>query len=152
MLVATTVVVGALALLAGELLGFLDLFAVEWIVGDRPAPIAPWQSWTDGVPFALSFGAGVMVVALVGLGLGVVIRSSVGTLVALAGLLFVLPTAALLLPASWGQQLWGFMLMNLPAELAGHGSVSAPVAAAVLAGYLVLPLGAAAIVLHRRDA
>ncbi|WP_245617044.1 ABC transporter permease [Amycolatopsis taiwanensis] len=155
MLAGKVTVVGLVTLLAGQALAFLLLLAVALIIGDRPVPIAPWPSLADGIPSAFSSGLVLMVIALVGLGVGAIIRSVAGMLVTMAGLLFVLPVVVNFLPSPWGERVSAVMLPSLGAQLSGtasHPLLSPAGAAAVLVGYLVAALGTASIVLARRDA
>jgi len=77
---------------------------------------------------------------------------SVG-LVALTGLLFVLPAMTALLPGPWSDRLGSFLLPNLPDQIAGttDGVLSPVATAAVLVAYAVLALAAGAAALIRRD-
>lgn len=95
-------------------------------------------------------------IALIGLALGTLLRSTAGTVTLVTGGVYVLPELVQLalpasigdavgpyLPPSVGEALW----TPLPGDL-----LSRPVAAVVLGAWLVALLGAAAIRLHRRDA
>ncbi|WP_327636208.1 hypothetical protein OHB24_40180 [Kribbella sp. NBC_00482] len=88
--------------------------------------------------------------ALVGLGLGAVLRSTAAAVVAL----FVLPGLTSFLPAPWGDRVRALVLPNLAEQVAGTGtgSVLEPVlAACVVAAYVLLAVGGGAIALLRRD-
>jgi hypothetical protein len=153
MLASKAVLVGALALVIGQVSAFAMFFLSRWIVGDRPIP-GYLSDFVDDVPRLLSLGLSVMVVGLVGLGLGVVTRSTTGALTAVAALLFVFPTMGQLLPAPWDQRFVALTLNALPSQLAGaDGSYLSPGAAlAALLGYVVLALGGAWLVLRHNDA
>ncbi|MFC4004645.1 ABC transporter permease [Prauserella oleivorans] len=143
------VVIGGAALATGLAFAFAALGAAGLIVGDRPRPIAPWPSVVDGIPDALAAAVTVTVVALVAYGLGTVIRSAAGTLVAMTGWMFVLPALALMLPAPWNVRVVEVLPLSLAPRLAGEAPVGAAVALAV---YVVVALGAGAWTLSRRDA
>jgi ABC-2 type transport system permease protein len=152
-------IVGAVALLTGQVIVFATFFISRWIIGDRPL-----RFWTmpvsHEVPVLLSWGLSVMVFALVGLGLGTAMRSAAGAIVSVVVLWEVLPIVALHLPSPWGRWVAAVMLVNLAPQLSGAPQLSAandsllsPMGAlVVMAAYVVLALGAGAAVLLRRGA
>ncbi|MFC9293885.1 hypothetical protein ACFTWH_08970 [Streptomyces sp. NPDC057011] len=129
---AKAVVVAALGFLAGQLIALASMAAGHLLTGHRPAPIAA----TTGLADAFQQGVLLTASALVGLGLGALIRSTAGTFTALAALLFVLPALASFLP--W--DVAAYMLPNLaaldaaPALLAMAGYAGAALAAGAAAG------------------
>ncbi|WP_329385135.1 ABC transporter permease [Streptomyces sp. NBC_01351] len=131
---AKAVVVAVVGFLAGQLVALASMAAGHLLTGDRPAPIAAVTSLADAFQQGLLLTAS----AVVGLGLGAVIRSTAGTFVALAGLIFVLPALAAFLP--W--DVAAYMLPNLaalaagPALLAMAGYGGAALAAGAAAGRL----------------
>lgn len=148
------VVVAGTALLVGSVVSGALTAVVRAVVGGRPAPINPWTSTSQAVLAALGAGLLAAVVALVGFGLGAVIRSSAGTLVALGALLFVLPVVVGFLPSGWADRIGPLCLTALPGVIAGtapHPWLSAPGALAVMGGYVVVALGAGALTMGRRD-
>lgn len=155
-LAAKAVVVAAIALVAGVVSVFAMHLLSGAVIGDRPmsgytAPLA------DRIPLLLSHGLSVMVVALVGLGLGTVTRSTAGALSAVAALLFFLPPLPRLLPDPWDDRLSAVMLPALADQLAdavprGDALLSPPAALAVMAAYVGAALAAASLAITRRDA
>ncbi|MEV4159747.1 alpha/beta fold hydrolase [Nonomuraea dietziae] len=150
--VPTLLVVG---LVAGEVLAFGMHFATQAVLGDRAGQVL-LSGQTLGTslsePGVLAgvalAGASVSLVALVGLGVGTVLRSTAGSLVALIMLVFVLPTAAMTLPSPWGSRIGAYMIV-------GGGDLLPPLAAfAVLVTYPVVAMaaGAVAIVVRGRRA
>lgn len=127
------------------------LLAGRGLVGDRP--IAGYTgALTDQLPLILAYAALVAVTAVVGLGLGSILRSTAAAVVALTTLLFVLPGLASLLPAPWSDRVNAFLLPSLPEELSGTGGVLEPIAAAgVLAAYAIVTITIGALGLTRRD-
>ncbi|MFD9902910.1 ABC transporter permease [Streptomyces sp. NPDC059063] len=129
------------------------------IVGDRRI-----QSLSDGdahsVGLILSQATTVAAIALIGLGLGCVLRSTVGAVVAVVGLVHLVPMLTRTLPAPWDERASSLMPAALPGQIAGvgnddsiYGAVLSPAAAGgALVGYLLLVLGTAAVLLRRRDA
>lgn len=96
--------------------------------------------------------------ALLGFGLGAVIRHSAGAIAALFGLLFVVPLVTNVLPASAHRDL----LRWLPGDLflsqivaakptGAHNMFGAYGELAVFAGYAVAAVAAGALLFHRRD-
>ncbi|MGV9779407.1 ABC transporter permease [Streptosporangium sp. NPDC003464] len=162
-LTAKAVVVAAVALVAGQASVFVAFFAGRAVVGDRPihgftAPLA------GGLPEMLATGLSPMVLALVGLGLGTVLRSTAGAVTCVVVLLYVVPRFAVALPAPWNARVGSVLLEDLTRQLAGEVpmavglgragagiGLSPPAALAVMALYVVVALGAAAAVLGRRD-
>jgi ABC-2 type transport system permease protein len=97
-LAAKAAVLGALVLAAGEILAFAAFVAGQSVLA-IPAPHA-----TLGQPGVLRAvllaGAYLCLIALIGLGLGAIIRHTAGTIGVLVGVVFVLPAISLGLPDS----------------------------------------------------
>lgn len=94
-------------------------------------------------------------IALLGLGLGVLLRSTAASIGALIGGVLILPgIAGALLPSSWSE-----VLKYLPTNAAASftsatppaGDLSAGLGAVVLAAWVVLAVGAAIVAIQRRD-
>jgi ABC-type transport system involved in multi-copper enzyme maturation permease subunit len=95
------------------------------------------------------------VVAVLAVALGFIIRSTAGGVATMCGLLLVAPTAGLLLPASWREQLLPYLPSNAGAAVfsaqPSPDSLSAAAGSVVLAVWLLVAVAAAALVLTRRD-
>lgn len=111
----------------------------------------------DGVLRSLA-GAGVYLglVAVFGVALGALVRSSAGGIAILAGTLLILPGLVSLLPDSWSSTISPY-LPSTAGEAAltlhpGTGSLSPGAGLAVFAGYVALVLVAAAYRLKKTDA
>ncbi|MGH8880567.1 MAG: ABC transporter permease, partial [Stackebrandtia sp.] len=154
LLAAKLVVVGGCGLLLGQAVSFACLGLTLWLAGDRPAPIAPWQSVSEAIMPTVSEGLVMTMLALVAVGLGAVIRSSAGTLVALTGLLFVLPSMVFFLPKPWDARIFGVMPTNLAAPLAGspNATLSSLGAGVTMLVYVLGFATAGVLFLRRRDA
>lgn len=154
-LVGKALVVGALTLAVGTASVVGTFLAARAIVGDRAMEPGYTTAAADEVPLLLASGLSVLVFALVGLGLGPLLRSAAGAIVGIVALLFVLPTVARMVPEPWGERLGSVLLPNLPGQLVDHASATGvlpPVGAAlVMTAYAALALGAAAVVLTGRD-
>lgn len=155
LLAGKAVMVGLAGLVAGTA-SMVGTFAIaRAIVGDRPMSPGYVTPVADELPMVLVSGASVLVFALLGLGLGTLLRSAAGAIVVLVALVFVLPTFAAFLPSPWDERISSVLLPNLPGQVVdyplGVDLLPPVVAGGVLAAYLVVGLGAAAFALARRD-
>ncbi|WP_106396612.1 ABC transporter permease [Actinocorallia populi] len=125
---AKAAVTAAAAFAAGLSIALATLAAGSLITGDRPAPIASTATPAD----ALLQGLLLATTALVGLGLGALIRATAGAFTALAALIFVLPSLVSFLP--W--DISPYLLPNLAAlpALPAVAAMTAYAAAALTAG------------------
>jgi ABC-2 type transport system permease protein len=154
-LAAKTAVVGAVALVAGEILAFAAFAAGEAVLS-APAPHATLAQ--PGVLRAvLMAGAYPALVGLIGLGLGAVIRHTAGAISALVGVLFVLPLILVPLGTSIQNSVGQFMPMiiaenSLTAVKPVPHSLSPGLGFGVLCLYAVAALAIGGWALARRDA
>jgi ABC-2 type transport system permease protein len=144
---AKIAVVGGVAFVAALVFLFGTFGAARWIVGARPMAPGYVTSISEEIPMLLVTSLVVTATALIGLGLGVILRSTAGAITAVVALLLFLPTVARFVPGPWGDRLSSLMLPNL-AEQITHGSLTG-IAALVL--YIVATLGGAMFLLKRRD-
>jgi ABC-2 type transport system permease protein len=153
-LAAKAAVLGAVTLAAGEILAFAA-FLVGQAVLPAPAPRAALGQ--PGVLRAvLMAGAYPALIALIGLGLGAVIRHTAGAICAVVALLFLLP----LLVAPLGASAQDSVVRFLPEQIAALSltairpvapALSPAVGFALLCGYAAAALAAGAWQLARRD-
>jgi len=154
-LAAKAAVVGAVALVVGEIFAFAA-FAVGELVLRSPAPHA--NLGQPGVLRAvLMGGAYPALIALIALGLGAVIRHTAGAISAVVGILFVLPLIVLPLGVSVQNSVGQFMPMliaenSLTAVKLQSHTLPAGLGFAVLCGYAAIALAAGGWALARRDA
>ncbi|MEV0147749.1 MULTISPECIES: ABC transporter permease subunit [unclassified Nonomuraea] len=158
-LTAKAVVVGVLGLMTGVVTVFATYLVTRLVIGDRfsGAYLTPFP---ERVPTLVASGLTVCVFALLGLGLGAMLRSTAGAIAILVGLVYVFPIIVGNLPAPWSSRLGSVMIGALPREISGvpfkssvYGALLHPaVAAAVLAAYALLPVLAGTWLLRRRDA
>jgi len=154
-LAAKTAVLAAVTLVAGEIMAFAA-FALGEAVLRNPAPHATLAE--PGVLRAvLMGGAYPALIALIGLGLGAVIRHTAGAISAVVGILFVLPLILVPLGTSIQNSVGQYMPMliaenSLAAVKPVAHSLSAGAGFGVLCLYAVAALAAGAWVLARRDA
>lgn len=153
---AKAVVVGAVALVVGPVVVFGTFFLTHWLLGGRYPVTVFHDQWPTLVTTSLS----VPVFALLGLGLGVLLRHTAACIAALVGLVYVVPMICGNLPAPWRGRLGSVMIGALPREITGadlthsvYGSLLSPLAAAlVLVAYAVVPLLAGMWRLRTADA
>ncbi|MGP4029120.1 ABC transporter permease [Actinomadura sp. 3N407] len=158
-LAAKAAVVGAVALIAGEAMTIGSFLGTRLIIGDRPFPDQRASIGHDLPGFVIS-GTSVAMFALLGLSLGVLLRSTAGALVPVVLLWYVVPMLVFHLPEPWNERIGSVMPGALPRQAAGLGAdnsiygdlLSPGVAAAAMVAYALVPLGFAAIALTRRDA
>jgi len=154
-LAAKTAVLAAVTLVAGEIMAFAA-FALGEAVLRNPAPHAALGQ--PGVLRAvLMAGAYPALIALVGLGLGALIRHTAGAISAVVGVLFVLPLILVPLGASIQNSVGQFMPMiiaenSLTAVKPVAHSLSPWTGLGVLCLYTAAALAAGAWALARRDA
>jgi ABC-2 type transport system permease protein len=154
-LAAKAAIVAAVALVAGEILAFVA-FGVGEAVLKSPAPHAALGQ--PGVLRAvLMAGAYPALIALIGLGLGALIRHTAGAISAVVGVLFVLPLILVPLGTSIQNSAGQFMPMllaenSLTAVKPVAHSLSPGVGFALLCGYAAVALAVGSWALARRDA
>jgi hypothetical protein len=156
---AKAVVVGAVALVAGEAVTLGAFLGTRFVVGDRPFPDQR-ESIAHELPGFLVAGTSVAVFALLGVALGLLLRSTAGAIVSLVLLWHVVPLLVFQLPEPWSGRIGSVLPGALPRQVAGlsaddsvYGDLLSPsVAALVMVAYVLVPLGFAALVLKRRDA
>jgi ABC-2 type transport system permease protein len=109
-----------------------------------------------GVPGAvLAGGLLLLVVAMMGVGLGAIVRHTAGGIAALVGLIF-LPSVAGVLPAPWGSRIGQFTLLGAARQVTAlnpEANLLAPAwSLLVLLAWPAATLVAAAVVITRGDA
>lgn len=153
-LLAKVPVVAAVTLIAGEVIAMATFFLSRLLIGDRP--IGDLTSVTTGLPTVLAEGLLMMVIALIALGLGAMIKSTAGTLVTMAVLLFALPMLPqMLLPAPWNGRIASLMPSELASQLSGAASAIhlSPLGALVaMAVWTTAAICAGLTAISRRDA
>lgn len=150
-----TIVVGFVLTYVG---GYLGGLVAQPILGNYDGLHLDMASW-DVQRFMLLNAAYVAAVALMGLALGGLLRNSAGSIVTLVALQFVLPIIFQLIPGDFFKEARKYLPSNAADAMFQAGS-SAPLdttylepwqGALVLAGYVVVLLGAAYTALKQRD-
>lgn len=158
-LAAKAVVVAAAALAVGIGVPMLTLAVTRPIIGDRPIRGSS-TPLPDELRLLLASGLLIAVFALLGLGLGAMIRSTAGAIVTVVALWYLLPIVALNLPSPWDDRMASVLLINLARQLAGghyenaapQGLLSPAGALVAIVAYVTVPLAFAALLIRRRDA
>jgi hypothetical protein len=148
--VVFTVVVGS-AMIAASVVAFL--VAQAFLSGYRPT-----YSLADGSTLRVVIGTGVYLtlVGLLGSALAWIIRSTPGALVAVVGLILILPVLFELVLPSWGTYIAAYLPTGAGASfstsLAQPHALSPWVGLGVMVAWVVVGLTVASVVLRRRDA
>lgn len=152
------VLAGKVVVLAGVVLAvlvpttLLTFLGGQAILGDQGISLSD-----DGVLRAVLGTAGYLAaVGVLGAALGSLLRTTAGALTSVVALLLVVPGVVSLLPESWSEWISPYLPSNAGQafmSVGGSGDLLSPGAgAAVLAAWLVVLLGAALVLLRRRDA
>jgi ABC-type transport system involved in multi-copper enzyme maturation permease subunit len=127
--------------------------------GTQPIIAAKHVDTSFGAPGVARavFGAGLYltVVGLLGVSLGALVRNTAGGIGALAGIMFVLPGVAAILPHSWGDTIDPYLPSSAGGQIMAWHPDPAGLAPwtgfALFLGYTLATLAVAAILLVRRD-
>ena len=152
-LAAKAAVIGAATLVAGEVVALVSFALVQAVLAGHHRGVSLSR---PGVPGAvLADGLLLFVVALMGVGLGAIVRHTAGGIAALVGLIS-LPTVVNLLHAPWGARIGQFTLPDAARQVTAlhpAANLLAPTwSLLVLLAWLAATLLAAAAVITRRDA
>jgi ABC-2 type transport system permease protein len=151
---AKAAVVGALTLLAGQLIAFVTFFAGQQALSAGHLNVTLAHPWALRGVLAAGFYLAVM--AWVGLGLGAVIRHTAGAITAMIGVVFLLPHIIQALPAPWDIRIGKYSL-DIAAQqvIAQHpvpGYLPASPSFLIVAAYAAAAITAAVLLITRRDA
>jgi ABC-2 type transport system permease protein len=152
-LAGKAVVIGALTLVTGEVVAFASFGLVQAVLSGKHLGVSLSQ---PGVPGAvLANGLLLFVVAVMGVGLGAIVRHTAGGIAALVGVIIV-PAILALLPAPWGARVGRFTLLDAARQVTAlHPATNlfAPAwSLVVLLAWPAVALLAAAVMITRRDA
>ncbi|UBU15600.1 ABC transporter permease subunit [Nonomuraea gerenzanensis] len=158
-LAAKAMVIGGLGLLVGVVAVFGTYLVARGVLGDRFSG-AYNTAFSDRLPLLIALSLTVPVFALLGVGLGAIVRSAAATTAIIVGLVYVVPMIIGRIPEPWSERLGSLMIGALPREITGdtittsvYGSLlSPPAAAAVMIAYASVPMCVAMWLLRRRDA
>ncbi|MEV0623939.1 ABC transporter permease subunit [Nonomuraea sp. NPDC050404] len=158
-LMAKATVVGALSLLVGALAVFGTYLVAGSVLGERFSG-AYTAAFEDRLPLLITLTLTVPTFALLGLGLGALLRSAAAATAIVVGLVYVIPIIINNVPEPWSERLGSLMISALPRQITGdlittsvYGSLlPPPVAAAVMVGYAFIPLVIATWLIRQKDA
>lgn len=153
-------VVASKAVVVGALIGVAMVVTYAVAIGATAPFLSEGINWSDPIQSTLPLLLGVfsmVVVAQIGLGFGFMLRSSVGAIALIVGILFVLPTALTLLaiPGSswdWIAMLPRYMPMTAAVMASTPGEEALVVPVLTLAAWGVAALLGGWAVLRGRDA
>jgi ABC-2 type transport system permease protein len=151
-LAAKAAVLGAVTLVAGEAVAFACFGLVQAVLSGKHLSVSLSH---PGVPGAvLAEGLLLFAVAMMGLGLGAIVRHAAGGIAAVVGLIF-LPAGLALLPAPWGGRVSRFTLLEAARQVTALHPATNLFAPAwsmlVLLAWPAVALLAAAVAITRRD-
>lgn len=153
-LAAKATAAGTVTLAAGELIAFAAFFTGQQVLS--PKHLNMPLTHPGVLRGVLAAGLYLAVIALVGLGLGAIIRHTAGAVAALFALVFLIPQVIHAMPAPWDVRIGKYMLDNAGQQLAAlHGASGyfPPGASLIVcAAYTAAALGTAAVLITRRDA
>lgn len=148
------VVIGTVSVLVAVPAAFGAFFVGLRVFGDKANVSLADPGVTQSV---VGTGIYLAAIAVLGLAIGALLRHAAGAIGTLFGLLLLAPgLLPLLLPKTWSSNIVPYLPSNAGAAFTSMhpaaGLLSAGAGAAVLVGWIVVLLGAAAILLKRRDA
>ncbi len=149
---AKTLLFGAVTLVLMQLSAFVAFFGGQATLGTHGTSLAA----AGALRAVVGTGLYLTVVALLGVGLGFVVRNTAGGIAALVGLLLVLPGILAILPDSWQTTIGPYLPSNAGAAIydlhPDPGTLPPWTGLGVFFLYALAALIAGAIVLQRRDA
>jgi ABC-2 type transport system permease protein len=149
---AKALVFGVVTLILTEIASFIGFFIGQATLGAHAVGLS-----SDGA-FRAVVGTGLYltIVALLGISLGFIIRSTAGGIAALVGVLLVLPGVVSILPQTWQDNISPYLPSNAGAAVYDlrpePGSLDPWTGFGVFCLYAAAGLIAAAVILKRRDA
>lgn len=150
--VAKAVVFSALAAVISGVTAVASLLVFNLIIESKHPGASLFNS---PVAWRLVGATGyLLLVGILSMGLGLVIRSTAGTITAVVSLLFVAPIVVNMLPKRWGHPIDKWLPDNLANSMLAMSerNISPGLATAVMAGYALACLLIGTILLSRRDA
>jgi ABC-2 type transport system permease protein len=149
---AKVLVVGAVALVMGEVLTFASFLIGQAVLSGIGAPTTTLAH--AGVLRAVSLsGAFLALLGLLGLGLGVIIRHTAGAMAAFVGVTFLLPLLIQHIPGTPSRYTpVGILANSVSAVVPQSNQVSATTGFLLMILYSAVILGLGAVLMARRDA
>jgi ABC-2 type transport system permease protein len=152
-LVAKAAVVGAVVLALGEVLAFASFLLSQAILAGHHSQLS--LSRAGELRAVMAAGFSLFVVAMVGLGLGAIVRHTAGALAALPAVIY-LPLLVLSLPSPWADRIGSYTILMSAYQLVSvhrhAGLLSPALSLVVLVAWAAALLVAGAVAITRRDA
>ena len=140
------------SLVAGEVASFVSFFLVQAILARKHLGVSLTHPGAAGA--AAAEGALLLVCALLGLGIGAMIRHTAGALATVVGLVY-LPAILVLLPYPWNDRIDRFTVFFAAHQLVTlhpeAGLLSPALSLVVVLAWPAAALAGAAILINRRD-
>jgi ABC-2 type transport system permease protein len=153
-LAAKAATAGAVVLVTGELLAFASFFLTQAILAGHHRGLSLSHPGVLGA--VLAGGSYLVIVALLGLGLGVIIRSTAAAIAAAVALTYLIPEILSLLPSPWDGRIDRFLPLTAAEQLVSSrpktDMFSPALSLLVVVAWAVAALAAACVVITRRDA
>jgi hypothetical protein len=153
-LAAKAVVIGAVTLCAGEAVSIAAFYLGR--LSYSPLHIGVTITQPAALRAVICSGLVLAAIALLGLGLGAIIRHTAGALTALAAITFVIPGILTGLPAPWNHQIGRFTVIAAATQLLAskqkHEFLTTTPSVLVILAYPAITLLTAALFISRRDA
>ena len=154
-LLAKTLVIAVISFLLGVLAAFTTYLVAQPILAGSDLDFGLDAEWV--LPAIINTGTVLALIAVMGVAIGALLRSTAGGVVTLVGALFVLPIIAGLLNglADWVADAARFLPSNAAAQLVATRiepeAFNQVEGGLILAGWAVVLLAAAAVVIQKRD-
>ena len=153
-LAAKAAVLGAAALIAGEVLAFTSFLLTQAVLAGHHRGLSLSHPGVTGAVLAAGVLLGVS--AVTGLGLGAILRHVAAAVAALVGVIYLLSLACLLLPSPWDDRIGRFTIALAAYQVVAlrpqRGLLSPALSMLVLVAWPAVMLLAAGVVISRRDA
>lgn len=144
-------VVGAVTLIVGEVIAFLSFFVGQAVLGGVNAPTA--SIGQSGVLQALVLsGICMSLIALIGLGLGMIVRNTAGAISAFVGVVFLLPVILKSFGSDPSRYTPLGILANSVSTVDQHGNLDPIVGFVLMIAYTAITVAVGTMLLVRRDA
>lgn len=152
-LAAKAGVIGIVALLFGEALAFASFLLCQAILAGHHGATSLTRPGVPGE--VLAAGCSLSAIAMLGLAVGAIVRSTAGAVAALPALIY-LPLVVLTLPQPWNDIVGKFTLLMAAYQLVSQdshaGLLSRPLSLVVLVAWPAAALVVAGVVIRKRDA
>jgi ABC-2 type transport system permease protein len=149
---AKALLIAIIAYLVGTASAFITYFAIQPVLTAQDLGFELTGTVARSMLLA---GVYLSLIALLGIGLGSLLRNSAGSIVALSALLLVIPTALSMIPGDFASDLARYLPSNAGQQLTAveitEGALTQAQGGLVLAAWALIPFIAGLIAIKRRD-